>query len=224
MLLGTSLLYANSGTTNLDGLYIISNLSDRALESHMEGNPFLNGVDYYLKLVRQDNTIWYEPYYIDQCLTVFSVGFLFKLGAAPFHFWSPDVYDQIPTIVTTFVALVAKISIFVMLLELVHYTSNGFFALQQIILSAALDSGYLFITLVGILTSVIGGVYYLGIIKQVFFDKAEYEVNPLVINQNLYGYIRSHIDPEWSSAGSLSKIIEDNINHDINIRYKMITF
>jgi NADH-ubiquinone oxidoreductase chain 2 len=28
ILLGTSLLYANSGTTSLDGLYIISNLSD----------------------------------------------------------------------------------------------------------------------------------------------------------------------------------------------------
>jgi NADH-ubiquinone oxidoreductase chain 2 len=28
ILLGTSLLYANSGTTNLDGLYIISSISD----------------------------------------------------------------------------------------------------------------------------------------------------------------------------------------------------
>jgi NADH-ubiquinone oxidoreductase chain 2 len=28
ILLGTSLLYANSGTTNMDGLYIITNLSD----------------------------------------------------------------------------------------------------------------------------------------------------------------------------------------------------
>ena len=28
ILLGTSLLYANSGTTNLDGLYIINSISD----------------------------------------------------------------------------------------------------------------------------------------------------------------------------------------------------
>ena len=53
-----------------------------------------------------------------------SVGFLFKIGAAPFHFWSPDVYDAIPTIVTTFVAVFAKITILVLLLELVHYTNN----------------------------------------------------------------------------------------------------
>jgi NADH:ubiquinone oxidoreductase subunit 2 (subunit N) len=39
------------------------------------------------------------------------------------------VYDAIPTIVTTFVAVFAKISIFVLLLELVHYTTN-FYASQ----------------------------------------------------------------------------------------------
>ena len=31
ILLGTSLLYANSGTTNLDGIYVITSLSDLAL-------------------------------------------------------------------------------------------------------------------------------------------------------------------------------------------------
>jgi NADH-ubiquinone oxidoreductase chain 2 len=50
----------------------------------------------------------------------------------------------------------------------------GFFA-KQMILSAALDNGYIFLTLIAILTSVIGAVYYLGIIKQVFFDKSEYK-------------------------------------------------
>src|SRR6195952_1337112 len=32
ILLGTSLLYANSGTTNLDGIYVITSLSDLANE------------------------------------------------------------------------------------------------------------------------------------------------------------------------------------------------
>ncbi len=43
-----------------------------------------------------------------------SVGFLFKVSAAPFHFWSPDVYDAIPTIVTTFVAIIVYIDIFIL--------------------------------------------------------------------------------------------------------------
>ena len=50
----------------------------------------------------------------------------------------------------------------------------GFFG-KQIVLSAALDNGYIFITLIAIITSVIGAVYYLGIIKQIFFDKPNYE-------------------------------------------------
>jgi len=64
----------------------------------------------------------------------------------------------------------------------------GFFA-KQMVLSAALDSGYVFITLVGILTSVISAVYYLNIIRQVFFDKPEYKVNPALANADLHGSI-----------------------------------
>jgi len=55
----------------------------------------------------------------------------------------------------------------------------GFFA-KQMILSAALDSGYFFITLVAILTSVIGAVYYLGLIKQIFFFSSDYKLNPSI--------------------------------------------
>jgi len=314
ILLGTSLLYANSGTTNLDGIYVITSLSDLA-------NEVSNNILY-----------WYKSHYINFSLLILSVGFLFKVSAAPFHFWSPDVYDAIPTIVTTFVAIVAKISIFIFLSELVHYTSNslfnfefswtssllvsslfsliigtvvgltqfrikrlfaystishvgfillalsinsiesiqafifylmqysvsnlnafiilisigfslycyvndnkefkeladknnspiqlisqlkgyfyinpvlaisfaitifsfvgippliGFFA-KQMVLSAALDSGYVFLTLVAILTSVISAVYYLNIVKEMFFDKTEYKINPELSNINLHANI-----------------------------------
>jgi len=312
ILLGTSLLYANSGTTSMEGLYIISSISD----------------------INNNIISWYKPYYINFSLLMLSVGFLFKISAAPFHFWSPDVYDAIPTIVTTFVAIIAKISIFVFLLELVYYTSNfffegqtlswtfgllissllsliigtvvgltqfrikrlfaystishlgfillalsissiestqafifyliqysisnlnafiiliaigfslfslketnekldkelldksnspiqlisqlkgyfyinpllslsltitifsfvgipplvGFFA-KQMVLSAALDNGYIFISLIAILTSVIGAVYYLNIIKQIFFFSPEYKVNPLFKDLILNGNI-----------------------------------
>ncbi len=38
--------------------------------------------------------------------------FLFKVGAAPFHFWSPDVYEGSPNIVTGFMASVVKLAAF----------------------------------------------------------------------------------------------------------------
>jgi NADH-ubiquinone oxidoreductase chain 2 len=52
----------------------------------------------------------------------------------------------------------------------------GFFG-KQMILSAAIDNGYIFMSLVAILTSVISAVYYLAIIKQIFFDKNDYTLN-----------------------------------------------
>jgi NADH-ubiquinone oxidoreductase chain 2 len=52
----------------------------------------------------------------------------------------------------------------------------GFFA-KQMVLSAAIDSGYIFLTLIAILTSVISAVYYLNIIKEIFFDKPQNKIN-----------------------------------------------
>lgn len=306
ILLGTALLYGNMGSTNLDNLFVITSISE-------------TGSD-----------VWYKPYYINFALVIFTIGFLFKVSAAPFHFWAPDVYDAIPTIVTAFVALIAKVSIFVLLLQLVYYTNNsfsetswtfvllmsslfslivgtvvgltqfrikrlfaystishvgfillalgissiestqafifyltqytisnlnafviliaigfslycytsdnkeheelmdktnspiqlinqlkgyfyinpvlaislaitifsfvgvpplvGFFG-KQMVLSAALDKGLIFLSLVAILTSVIGGVYYLSIIKEMFFSKPEYKVNTLLENLTLKGNI-----------------------------------
>lgn len=307
ILLGTGLIYANSGSTSLDGLYIITSISD------------ISSTD-----------LWYKPYYINLSLVIFTIGFLFKVSAAPFHFWSPDVYDAIPTIVTTFVALIAKVSIFILLLQLVYYTNNsftemswtfilllsslfslivgtvvgltqfrikrlfaystishvgfmllvlgissvestqalifyltqyiisnlnafmiliaigfslyyytsenkeheelmdknnspiqlinqlkgyyyinpllalslaitifsfagippliGFFG-KQMVISAALDKGLIFLSLIAITTSVIGGVYYLGIIKEMFFSLPDYKVNTLLENLVLKGNV-----------------------------------
>nr|YP_009450160.1 NADH dehydrogenase subunit 2 [Clonostachys rosea]AOG66138.1 NADH dehydrogenase subunit 2 [Clonostachys rosea] len=318
ILLGTGLLYANSGSTSLDSLYIITSISD------------INSVD-----------LWYKPYYINLSLVIFTIGFLFKVSAAPFHFWSPDVYDAIPTVVTTFVAIVAKISIFILLLQLVYYTNStfvgvrspingemnwtflllmsslfslvigtvvgltqfrikrllaystishvgfmllalgissvestqaflfyltqyiisnvnvffiliaigyslycytsenkeheelldknnspiqlisqlkgyfyinpllalsfaitifsfagipplvGFFG-KQMVLSAALDQGLIFLSLVAILTSVVGGIYYLGIIKEMFFSQPDYKINTVLENLTLKGYLANN--------------------------------
>jgi NADH-ubiquinone oxidoreductase chain 2 len=64
----------------------------------------------------------------------------------------------------------------------------GFFA-KQMILSAAIDNGYIFMSLVAILTSVISAVYYLAIIKQIFFDKPDYTFNNELTTFNAEGLI-----------------------------------
>jgi NADH-quinone oxidoreductase subunit N len=41
------------------------------------------------------------------------VSMAFKVSAAPFHFWTPDVYDGAPTVFTSFMATIVKVSIFI---------------------------------------------------------------------------------------------------------------
>ena len=74
----------------------------------------------------------------------------------------------------------------------------GFFA-KQMVLSAALDSGYVFLTLIAILTSVISAVYYLGVIKQIFFDEHEYILNQDLKNTNFKGSVVPFMDDELQS-------------------------
>lgn len=40
------------------------------------------------------------------------IALFFKVSAVPFHFWAPDVYEGSPTLVTAFMATVAKIAAF----------------------------------------------------------------------------------------------------------------
>jgi NADH-quinone oxidoreductase subunit N len=61
-------------------------------------------------------------------------GLLFKLSAAPFHFWTPDVYDGAPLIVVTFFAVVAKIAAFGILILIIYKAFLPHFEFVSIIL------------------------------------------------------------------------------------------
>ncbi len=54
-----------------------------------------------------------------------AVGLLFKVGAAPFHIWTPDVYQGAPTPVTGFMAACTKVAAFGALLRVVYVALPG---------------------------------------------------------------------------------------------------
>ena len=57
-------------------------------------------------------------------LLLFVSGIAFKLSIAPFHFWTPDVYQGAPTPVTLLMATISKVAMFVVLLKCIiaqHY-------------------------------------------------------------------------------------------------------
>lgn len=85
ILFGSSLIYGITGSLNFSNIFlIISNIN------YIENVDLLLGLLYGLIFVL--------------------IGILFKIGAAPFHFWLPDVYEGAPNNITAFFAIVPKIS------------------------------------------------------------------------------------------------------------------
>jgi NADH-quinone oxidoreductase subunit N len=68
----------------------------------------------------------------------------FKVSAAPFHFWTPDVYDGSPTVFTSFMATVVKAAGFIAFMRLFD-TAFGGIASQWKLLVAIIVAMTLFI-------------------------------------------------------------------------------
>ena len=56
-------------------------------------------------------------------LLLFSMAF--KVSAAPFHFWTPDVYDGAPTVFTSFMATIVKSAVFIAFIRLFDESFTG---------------------------------------------------------------------------------------------------
>ncbi len=56
-------------------------------------------------------------------LVLLLISMSFKVSAAPFHFWTPDVYDGAPTVFTSFMATIVKVAAF---FAFVRLFENGF--------------------------------------------------------------------------------------------------
>jgi NADH-quinone oxidoreductase subunit N len=88
-LYGVALVYGGTGTTNLTGIAVF--LSTRIL---LHDGVLLLGIGFLL------------------------VGLGFKVAAAPFHMWTPDVYQGSPTPVTAFMASATKAAAFAAILRI----------------------------------------------------------------------------------------------------------
>jgi NADH-quinone oxidoreductase subunit N len=71
------------------------------------GSTNLNQISAYLVEAPTD----WPPYLVSGALLLL-VGFAFKVGAVPFHFWVPDVYEGAPTPVTGFMSVAVKAAAF----------------------------------------------------------------------------------------------------------------
>ncbi len=58
------------------------------------------------------------PVMVGAGLVMLVVSMSFKVSAAPFHFWTPDVYDGAPTVFTSFMATIVKVAGFIAFIRL----------------------------------------------------------------------------------------------------------
>lgn len=68
------------------------------------------------------------------------IAMFFKISAAPFHMWAPDVYQGSPTIVTTFFATVAKFVSTMVLIRLFYTVALSWVGINKILIFVALAS------------------------------------------------------------------------------------
>ncbi len=80
-------------------------------------------------------------------IVMIMIAMAFKVSAAPFHFWTPDVYDGAPTVFTSFMATIVKASVFIGFLNLF---ANGF--------GGMIDKWKLSIAIITALTLFIGNI------------------------------------------------------------------
>jgi NADH-quinone oxidoreductase subunit N len=59
----------------------------------------------------------------------------FKVSAAPFHFWAPDVYDGAPTVFTSFMATIVKAAGFIAFIRLFAYSFGNVKGQWQILIA-----------------------------------------------------------------------------------------
>ena len=108
-LFGSSILYGVSGTTNFEDLKNLFFLMDLDCGS-VDGSS---------------NNTFVKHLFLDGSLIQFAlififVSLLFKLGIAPFHLWSIDVYEGSPSSSTFFFAVIPKLAIFVLLIRIFY--------------------------------------------------------------------------------------------------------
>jgi NADH-ubiquinone oxidoreductase chain 2 len=94
----------------------------------------------------------------------------------------------------------------------------GFFG-KQMVLSAALDKGHIFIVLIGIFTSVIGGVYYLNIVKETFFYEPSSIINPALKESKISVSVqdRSGSDKDIYTANYTNIVLSSPIAFTISV-------
>ena len=122
LLFGCSMIYGFTGITNFGELSKVLTGSQEVVVFHHLLSNSGNIEESALLLDRGGGLSPAPSSGIIIGIIFIAVGFLFKLTAAPFHMWAPDVYEGSPTAITAFFSIAPKIAILGVFLRLFLYS------------------------------------------------------------------------------------------------------
>ena len=118
-------MYSFQNFNNSSGLTSLILILD--LVDNYSGNVFSFQESFNLELIK--------------CALLFLlISLFFKLAVAPFHIWSPDVYESSPSSSTFFFAVVPKLGIFILMLRIFYYSFFSFFGSWSFILMSVISA------------------------------------------------------------------------------------
>jgi len=118
MLMGIALVYGATGT------FFISGISESTSTASSAGSG--------LPLT--------ETYRLIAGLILLLISMSFKVSAAPFHFWTPDVYDGAPTPFTAFMATIVKVAAMVAFIKLFEGAHDKMIGKYQMLVAIIITS------------------------------------------------------------------------------------
>lgn len=128
-LFGMSYLYGLTGTTNMKAMSAI-------MAQTLDGQHlYLYGIAFFMVIV----------------------GLSFKIAAAPFHMWAPDVYQGAPTPVTALLSVLSKTAGFIILLRIIIYLFMNA-AGDEIGALGFIEKNRIFISVLAGITMIVGNV------------------------------------------------------------------
>jgi len=116
ILLGCVLIYSYTGLIHFEDIYSLITAGG-SIDSNVTGLSALHVVLSHPSL--------------ELGLILIFIGFLFKIAASPFHNWAPDVYNDVPTIVTTWLSIMPKIAIIVLSFEIMSTINLDYISLWE---------------------------------------------------------------------------------------------
>ena len=162
-LFGASLLYGCTGTTNF------FNISLFFLDFNLEAFPLQVSVEH----------AW-------MCI---SIAFFFKIAAAPFHMWAPDVYEGSPTSSTIFFTVVPKIALFTVFLRLYQPVFVAFEELFLFLLLFSAVSSVIFGSFIALRQKKLKRLLAYSSISHVGYLLLAFASNTLEGTQSLFFYL-----------------------------------